>query len=403
MTAFKNKYSLFFYTLLLIIISILILKVEMTLSISYKEALNVFVNNSILTLITNLSLYLFGQNDIALRLPFILLYFFSVILMYKITENYFKYESDRFISIIIFMVLPGVLSASLLVNSAIIVTFLTLLYIYYYQKYNKHLYILLFFFLFVDNSFAILFLALFFFSFKNKDKTLLYISAILFVLSLYIYGFPTDGKPKGFLVDTVAIYAAIFSPILFIYFIYTIYRAGIRKERSLSWYISITALLISIVFSFRQKIYIEDFAPYVVITIPLMLKTFLHSYRIRLKEFRKVHNIMAILIIGMLGLNVIFTFVNKPLYLFLAEPKKHFVYQYHFVKELSDILKEKNINEVICNDEELQLRLKFYNINRGENYFLSDVEFYNYDEKISIKYHDKELFIVYIKDLKNLK
>ena len=157
----KNRYTLYFYTFLLVIVSILLFKVELSLSISYKEALNVFINNSMLTFITKTSLYLFGQNDIALRLPFILFYFFSVILMYKITENYFKYESDRLISIIIFMVLPGVLSASLLVNSAIIVTFFTLLYIYYYQKYNKHLYILLFICLFIDYSFAILFLALF--------------------------------------------------------------------------------------------------------------------------------------------------------------------------------------------------------------------------------------------------
>ena len=142
----KNRYTLYFYTFLLVIVSILLFKVELSLSISYKEALNVFINNSMLTFITKTSLYLFGQNDIALRLPFILFYFFSVILMYKITENYFKYESDRLISIIIFMVLPGVLSASLLVNSAIIVTFFTLLYIYYYQKYNKHLYMTIKFF-----------------------------------------------------------------------------------------------------------------------------------------------------------------------------------------------------------------------------------------------------------------
>ena len=45
------------------------------------------------------------------------------------------------------------------------------LYIYYYQKYNKHLYILLFVCLFIDNSFVILFLALFFFSFKKDRKS----------------------------------------------------------------------------------------------------------------------------------------------------------------------------------------------------------------------------------------
>ena len=130
-------------------------------------ALNVFVNRSVLTYVTNTSLYIFGQNDIALRLPFIIFYILSVILMYKITDKYFTYERDRLISICIFMLLPGVLSASLLVNSAIIVTFLTLLYLYYYKKTNNHSYLLLCLFVFIDNSFAILFLALFFYSIKS--------------------------------------------------------------------------------------------------------------------------------------------------------------------------------------------------------------------------------------------
>lgn len=398
MTA-TGKYSYYFYTLLFILVGVLILKADLSLSISYKEALNVFVNNSILTIITNTSIYFFGQNDIALRLPFILFYFFSVILMYKITENYFKYEKDRFIGILIFMMLPGVLSASLLVNSAIIVTFCTLLYVYHYNKYKTHSYILLIIFFIIDNSFAILYLALFFFSLKEKDKKLLYFSLILFVLSMYIYGFSTDGKPKGFLVDTVAIYATIFSPILFLYFIYTMYRAGIKKEKSLAWYISVTALLLSVIISFRQRVYIEDFAPFVVISIPLMLKTFLHSYRVRLKEFRKIYNILAILIIGMLSLNVIFTFVNKPLYILLPNQTKHFVYQYHFIKELSKELKSRNIDN-LTGDNELLLRLKFYGINQGEDYYISMKDFYNYDEKITIKYYERELFVVYIKKLK---
>ncbi len=394
-----GKYSYYFYTILFILVCVLILKADLSLSISYKEALNVFVNNSILTIITNTSIYFFGQNDIALRLPFILFYFLSVVLMYQITDNYFKYEKDRFLGILIFMMLPGVISASLLVNSAIIVTFCTLLYVYYYKKQNRHSYILLIIFFIIDNSFAILYLALFFYSLKEKDKKLLYFSLILFVLSMYIYGFSTDGKPKGFLVDTVAIYATIFSPILFLYFIYTMYRAGIQKEKSLAWYISVTALLLSVIISFRQRVYIEDFAPFVVISIPLMLKTFLHSYRVRLKEFRKIYNILAILIIGMLSINVILTFINKPLYMLLPNQTKHFVYQYHFIKELSAELKKRNIDNLI-GDDDLLLRLKFYGIDQGQDYYISMKKFYNYDEKISIKYYERELFVVYIKKLK---
>jgi 4-amino-4-deoxy-L-arabinose transferase-like glycosyltransferase len=396
----NNKYKYYFYTSLLFLFFILLFKASYSLSISYKEALNVFVNNSVLSLITNTSIYILGQNDIALRLPFILFYIFSVILMYKITENYFRYEKDRYISIVIFMILPGVLSASLLVNSAIVVIFFTLLYIYYYKKYNEHSYFLLLLFLFIDNSFAILYLALFFYSLKDKNNKLLYFSLVLFFVSMYIYGFSTSGKPRGFLVDTFAIYATVFSPFLFLYFLYTIYRVGIKEDRTLIWYISTTALISSLIFSFRQRIYIEDFAPYVVIFLPFMLKTFFHAYRVRLKEFRTNYNILAGLVVLMLSINVILTFINKPLYLVLPNSTKHFVYQYHFIKELAEELSKRDIKSITTDNEELALRLKFYNIDKGDDYFLT-LKNYDYpSERISIKYYGKELFVAYLIKLK---
>ena len=396
----NSKYKYYFYLFLSILTFILLFKATYSLSISYKEALNVFVNNSVLSLITNTSIYIFGQNDFALRLPFVLFYSLSVIMMYLITEDYFKYEKDRYISILIFMILPGILSASLLVNSAIVVTFFTLLYLYCFQKKNEYSYVLLVLFLFIDNSFAILYLALFFYSLENKNKKLLYFSLILLILSMYVYGFTTDGKPRGFLVDTFAIYATVFSPFLFFYFIYSIYRAGIKNERTLTWYISVTALFVSLIFSFRQRVYIEDYAPYIVISLPYMLKMFFHAYRVRLKEFRRNYNILAGLVIVMLTINVILTFVNKPLYLILPNPSKHFVYQYHFVKELAEELKNRGINSIITDNEELALRLKFYNIDKGDDYFLS-LKNYNYQsERISIKYYGKELFVAYLIKLK---
>lgn len=395
----NSKYTIYFYIILAVVVSLLIFTANFSLSISYKEAINLFENNSVLSIITKSSIYFGGHNDLALRIPFIIFYLLSIILMYKITKNYFKYSLDRFISIVIFMLLPGVLSASLLVNTAIISIFFTLLYIYYYQTYNKHLYFLLPFLLFLDNSFMILFLALFFFSLKTDDKKLLYFSAILFGISVIIFGLPTDGRPKGYFLDTLGIYSAIFSPILFIYFIYTIYKIAINKQLDLSWYICATALILSILVSFRQKIYIEDFAPYVVIAIPSMIKIFMHSYRVRLKEFRKKYNLVAILTVIMLFVNVFFTFFNKALYLMLPDIKQHFVYQYHFAKELSEELKKRGIDNILFDDKALELRLKFYEINSANDYFLSQKEFYNYDEKISIKYYNKELFVVYIKKL----
>ena len=401
-----NKYNYYFYALLTVLVLVLLF-VANTLSISYKEALNVFVNTSVLTCITNTSLYIFGQNDIALRLPFIILYILSVFLMYKLTDRYFKKESDRFISICIFMLLPGVLSASLLVNSAILVTFLTLLYLYNYKLTNKHSYLLLLIYVFIDNSFAILYLALFFYSLKDiksiedaKDKKniLLWISLFLFILSMYIYGFATIGKPRGFFLDTFAIYATIFSPLLFIYFFYSIYRIGFKeKEKSLTWYISTTALLVSFLFTFRQRVYIEDFAPYVVISLPFMLKIFFHSYRVRLKEFRRNHNIAVILVLFMLFLNVLLTIINKPLYIFLPEPEKHFVYKYHFVKELAEEMKKNKINFISSDNKGLLLRLKFYGIVQGDKHFVSLNEFPGYEKKMTVSYYNKNLNKIYIK------
>ena len=393
------KYDYLFYLILSFLVVILVY-VSNTLSISYKEALNVFENSSVLSYITNTSIYIFGQNDIALRLPFIIFYTLSILLMYELTNNYFKYKKDQFLSILIFMILPGVLSASLLVNSAIIVLFFTLLYIYLYERNKAHPHWLLFLLVFIDNSFAIFFLALFFYSLKEKDKKTIYISLFLFSLSMYIYGFETDGKPKGYFLDTFAIYATIFSPLVFIYFIYTIYRAGIKNKRNFVWYITTTALLVSLLFSFRQRVYIEDFAPYVVISIPFMLKMFYHSYRIRLSIFRKKHYIAAIIVLSMLLINCILTIVNKPLYLFLPNEKKHFAYKYHFAKEIAAELKEHGVRKVNVYDERLQLRLKYYGIEKSNDYYLLKRKYDNYKNLISISYYNKELIQLYLYEKK---
>ena len=102
----------------------------------------------------------------------------------------------------------------------------------------------------------------------------------------------------------------------------------------------------------------------------------------------------------MLSINVILTFVNKPLYLILQNPSKHFVYQYHFVKELAEELSNRGVKSVTTDNLELALRLKFYKIGQGDDYFLT-LQNYNYpSEKISIKYYGKEVFVAYLIKLK---
>jgi hypothetical protein len=279
------------------------------------------------------------------------------------------------------MVLPGLNSAALLVNESIIVVFFTLLYLYIYKVKKRHCYVLLVLFLFIDNSFSILYLGLFFYSLSKKDNVLLVVSLVLFGISMSYFGFDVGGKPKSYLLDTFGFYASIFSPLLFLYFFYAIYRIGIKQEKDLVWYISSTALGLSLVFSLRQSIKIDDFAPFVVIAIPLMVKLFSHSLNVRLKEFRKVHYIMLRVTMVILIFSYLTFVFNKYIYIFLEKSNKHFTYRYHIVKELSEELKKININAVHTDDSKLSLRLRFYGITDSKDYYLS-TRLYNNNYKI---------------------
>ena len=399
MTIEEKNYKYIFLAFLFIMTLILIF-VSNSLSVSYKEALNVLDNSSVLSYLTKPTLFIFGQNDFAVRFPFISFYVLSSLLMYYLTNDFFKNEFDRLINILIFMLLPGILSASLLINSSIVVIFCLLAYLTYFKIYEKHNYYALAFFLFVDNSFAILFLALFFYSLKTKENRLIIISLVLFGLSMTIYGFDTGGKPKGYLLDTFGIYASIFSPFLFLYFFYAIYRAGIKGNRTLLWYIAFTALVFSLLISFRQRISIEDFAPYVVIALPIMTRLFFHTFRVRLPEFRKNYILLVKLSLGTLFLMSTLTLYNKPLYLLIQDPEDHFVYNYHHAKEIANILKKNNINEAKLYDKRLQKRLEFYGISKGDKYLVSTKKLFKYDEKFEIYYLHKKLVDIYVYKVK---
>jgi len=398
-----NKYNIGFIGLLLIHVLVLIFLID-SLSISFREA-TIYFDQGIntLSIITNISTAIFGQNDYALRVPFILFYAGSAVLLYLLTDDYFKSERDRLISISIFMLLPGVNSAALLVNESIIVIFGTLLYLYLYKLKEKEYYFLLVLFLFIDNSFAILFLALFFYSLRKKDNTLLAVSLTLFGLSMTFYGFSVHGAPKGYLLDTFAIYATIFSPVLFLYFFYSLYRIGIKWDKDLYWYISMTALGVSLFFSLRQKVAIDDFAPFVVIAIPLMVRLFIHSLRVRLKEFRTMHYIILRISLGVLIVSFLFLVFNKALYLYIENPSKHMAKEHYVAKELATYLKKENINNISMSDSKMQKRLRFYNIGYDKDIILSKNKINDNDKIINVTYRNRVIKNYYMLNLKNFK
>ena len=204
-----------------------------------------------------------------------------------------------------------------------------------------------------------------------------------------LFGFRVDGRPEGYFLDTCAIYATIFSPILFLYFFYSLYRIGIKWEKDIFWYISITALGFSLLFSLRQKIAINDFAPFVVIAIPIMVRLFIHSLRVRLKEFRSIHYIMLRITLGVLLLSFLLFIFNKTFYLFIKDPTSHFANGHYVAKELADELKEMNIQGITTTDEELALRLQFYGISENKNILLSEKKVGLNSKEVDVYYKHK--------------
>lgn len=370
-----------------------------TLSISPKEAMIFYEEKSLLHYIINFTCSIFGQNGFGLKIFFIVLNIINITLFYKLSLKVLKKEKDAFLASIIFSLLPGFLSSSLVVTKVSIVIFLTLVFL---NIKNKKISLLLFpLMLFLDRSFALFFLSLFFYSIYKKDNFLIIVSLTFFTLSMYIFGFDIGGKPKNYFLDTFAVYSAIFSPLIFIYFFYVLYRILIKGTKDIIWFIVFVSFIFSLLLSFRQRVSFEDFAPFALIGVTLMVREFMSSYRVRLPEFRKRYKIAFLIVIGSLLLNDMVLFFNKSLYLFLDNPKKHFAYNFHISKKLADELKKNSIVCAKTYNKELQYQLKFYGIKRCDNYILTDYKVYPFSKKVSIRYKDITLRDYYVSKINN--
>ncbi len=386
----NNRYILFF--ILGLDALILILQTQ-ELSISYYEASLLYGDFSILQLIIKTSIYLFGQNDFALRLPMILFHIMSVLLLFNISKKYLNNERNRAWLILIFVLLPGVMSSALIVNNAGLVLFGLLLFVYLYENYSiKFIYPLLIAYMFIDGGFVYLFLALTIFSLYKKERVFFIFNLLLFLASLLLYGIDTHGSPKGYLLDSIGIYAAIFTPIIFIYLFYVLYRRYLTKDIDILWFISTVVFVFSLLLSFRQRVNIEYFAPYLMLALPLIAQTFEHSYRVRLSQFRKKYRLIFVISLALLFVNSSVVFFNKYLYYIVEKPKNHFSYKMHVAKELATELKARDINCVSSNKKMTQ-RLEFYGVTKCNKYILQKNALnYKNSDSVTVSYKNRLVY-----------
>jgi hypothetical protein len=307
---------------------------------------------------------------IGIRLFFVFLGFVTVALFYELSRRHFPKREDAYLASVLFMFLPGILTAVTLVNVAILVLPLVLFFVLMYER--RSFWVLppvMLALFFIHEASIIFFVALLLFSFSHKDKKLGIFSAAFLVAFVYLAkGIEIGGRPSGHFVEIFGLYASVFSPLLFLYFFYAMYRILLREKKTLLWYISFTALAFSLVLSIRQRVYITDFAPYVTISIIVMLDVFNNSVRVRLPEFQKAYKKSFIAVVSFLVLSASVIIFHKITFLLMSDSSTHFAKGIYGPYYLAKQLKK---DEVPCykgarGRERYQLR--YYDILPCDNY-----------------------------------
>ena len=351
----------FFYALIFYVLAIFYL--ASTTPISPHEAAIFYAASDMVSTLMHWGERLIG-GFLGLRIFFIFFGFLSLMLFYKLSRQYFIRENDAYLSTMIFMLLPGILTGMTLANIAIIVLPLVLLFVLLYEN-NRRIFLpfIMLALFFIHESSIIFFVALLLYGVIHKDKKLA-IGSLAFLLA-FIYlakGIAIDGRPSGHFIEIFGLYATVFSPLLFLYFFYAMYRILLRGKKNLLWYISFTALAFSLLLSLRQRVYITDFAPYVMISVVLMLDILNHSVRVRLPEFQKQYKRGFYIVIGFLFLSASLIIFHRALYYVIDDPSKHFANRIYKPYWLAEKLRTKGLT---CYDgmtgRELY-QLQYYNI-----------------------------------------
>lgn len=344
-----------------------------TLSLSEGEARLFFGDTGWLGELVRFSAQMAGQDNFGVRLPFVALHLVNLVLIYLVSADIVKKPQDAFLAVLIFALLPGVNSAAVLISSAgPAITFL-LLFVLALNRFPGAAAGLLLFLSALDGVFLLLAMAMAFYALHKRDWVLLGAAVVAFGLCFGLYGFDSGGRPKGYFLDIFGLYGAIFSPLMFIFFIYTLYWYPYRSGRPLPllWFVALVPFVLSIVLSLRQNLPMEDFGPYAVIATPMMAAAFMSSWRIRLPGYRRVHGwLFGVVFVSLIALLLLSVF-HKPLYALFDNPRRHFAYEHHFVDELGARLLALNISAVKADSAGLQARLRFYGVAEGGPFALT--------------------------------
>ncbi len=351
-----------FYLFYLLYVGALIY-LAMTLPIGTHEAVIFYTNEGILKTFTHLAEGWFG-NSLDFRLPFVLLGLLNIFLFFLMSKEYFKKIEDSYLATTIFALLPGIITSAILVNIAVLVITLVMAFLIFNAKklvwLQGFVAILL---LYLHDASIIFFISLAIFSAFKRDYLLFTISSLLIAISfVYFNKLQVNGHPYGEFLELFALYAALFSPLVFIYFFYALYRIWLREEKDILWYIAFTAFAISILLSLRQQVIMTDFAPYVIVAVVLMVMIYQRTLNVRLPQFQKSYRFGFKIVMTSLIFSALLIILHKPLFLFYSDKTKHFAYAFYEPYWQSMELEEIGQNCYTAKQAKVQFQLKYYGI-----------------------------------------
>jgi hypothetical protein len=213
---------------------------------------------------------------------------------------------------------------------------LTLIFLHAYRRDLRWLQIVtLLLLLGTDTAVFALYLAVGIYSWKKRQRPLALFAFGLTVVALLFGLFDVGGRPRGHLPELFGIYAALFSPLFFVYYFYALYRRAFEGPRDLYWTIAFTALAVSILLSIRQQILIVDFSPYLLVGTMIPVAVYLRSLRVRMRRFQRGYRIAGRIVFATLLLSTLAVVLHRPIYHLLGEPRRFFVAPVYIYRDLA--------------------------------------------------------------------
>lgn len=354
--------------------AVAIIYLAITLPIGSHEAVIFYTDDGILKELSHFAKGWF-DNGLDFRFPFVVFGLLNIPLFFLMSKQYFSKVEDSYFATIIFALLPGIITSAVLVNIAVLVITLVMLFlIFYAQKLVFFQVIVAILLLYIHDASIIFFISLAIFAAFKRDQLLFSIASFLIAISfLYFNKLQVGGHPSGEFLQLFALYAALFSPLLFLYFFYALYRIWLREKKEILWYIAFSSFSLSILLSLRQKVIMTDFAPYVIVAVVLMVVTYQRSINVRLPEFQKNYRLGFRIIFASLVLSSLLIVLQKPLYFFYPDKRKHFTYP--FYEPYWQMLELREIGQecYTVTHSKVQFQLKYHGIEACHDFNVTKV------------------------------